>query len=284
LKAHAEKSRRFPVFRSELNNKTRHKFERAVELPSKPAQTGRVVGTFSLGPTSEGLDPWDRFATLYLRDDSGKKVEVLRVITPYRKGWTWSADLTYLLPMLTGKKTFVYECETYAEGWNVSFDLDYFEGRLSPKPSEIIPLWQATYDLGTGKPGPAPILLKLGKFRRATTHVTVTGHGQHPNTSNAAEFLPLWRTLKANATEFKDRLWKTDVYLNPCRPQGGTWKYDRAGWSPGSIVLPWVTDVTKHVRSGENTFTYDIEPYVNKSPAEGNQARHVIESVLVLYR
>jgi hypothetical protein len=119
--------------------------------------------------------------------------------------------------------------------------------------------------------------------RRAIVATTVTGHGMNPNSNNAAEFFKLWRKLSVNGTAYKSDLWKEDNYLNPCRPQGGTWKYDRAGWAPGSVVEPWIVDVTKQIQK-RSVFEYEIEPYVNKSPVAGNPARHIIESVLVLWR
>src|SRR3712207_7924990 len=66
-------------------------------------------------------------------------------------------------------------------------------------------------------------------------------------------FMPSKRTLTVtgNATQktWDNILWKTDNYLNPCRPQGGTWKYDRAGWAPGDIVRSEERRVGKECRS-----------------------------------
>ena len=63
----------------------------------------------------------------------------------------------------------------------------------------------------------------------ARLRAVVTGHGMSPNSGNAAEFMPLGRTLTLDGVAHHDVLWKDDNDLNPCRPQGGTWKYDRAG-------------------------------------------------------
>ncbi|CAN5523135.1 hypothetical protein BH11ARM1_BH11ARM1_02220 [soil metagenome] len=125
--------------------------------------------------------------------------------------------------------------------------------------------------------------LDVEKAKRAEVFTTVTGHGMDPNTDNAAEFLPLWRKLVVNGHSVQNNLWTEDNYLNPCRPQGGTWKYDRAGWGPGTVVDPWKVDVTDFVKS-KSQFDYQIQPYVNKAAVDGNPARHIIESVLVLYR
>ncbi|MBN9503746.1 MAG: hypothetical protein BGO01_12220 [Armatimonadetes bacterium 55-13] len=286
----AETPEHVSVFTNEVNNNGRHRFEKAVDLPQNTDAFGRVVATLTLAPTPQGLDPWDRLAQIWLTDEKGDRYEVLRYITPYRKGWTWKVDLTHLLPILSGKKTFKLECETYAEGWLVSFDLDYYKGALSPRPFQVINLWNGTATLGQPDKFPLTDLLKaknldLPTFKKAEFWATVTGHGMSPNSENAAEFHPLWRKLHVGTSIFENNLWKEDNYLNPCRPQGGTWKYDRAGWAPGDVVTPWSVDITKAVKQrAVNEFGYEIQPYENKSPVDGNAARHVIESVVVLYK
>jgi hypothetical protein len=271
------------VFDSEVNDAGRHRFTKTAKLPQNIDKYARLIGTLKLGPTAKGIDPWDRVASLSVVDEFNRKFEVVRCITPYRKGWTWRADLTHLLPILRGDREFSWECETYGEGWAITFDLEYFEGRLNPKPFALLPLWQGTYEIGNFKPLPQAKLIETPSVRRATVHTTVTGHGMSPNSNNAAEFFKLWRKLSVDDKVFQSDLWKEDNYLNPCRPQGGTWKYDRAGWAPGSVVDPWMVDVTKALKS-KSQFGYEIQPYVNKTPVEGNPARHIIESVLVLWR
>lgn len=280
--AKVEQVKKVKVFEDQLNDAGRHKFSQIVQLPSDVSKVGRIVATLKLGATPKGIDPWDRYATLYLKDDAGQRFEVVRCITPYRKGWTWTTDVTHLLPLLQGSKEFTWECETWGEGWLISFDLDYFDGPLKLRPSEVKPLWQDSYELGTGKPLPKPVTYSLGKVKKAEVFTIVTGHGMSPNSDNAAEFLPLWRKLMVNDKVYQNNLWKEDNYLNPCRPQGGTWKFDRAGWAPGSVVEPWRVDVTKDL-TPSTKFGYEIQPYVNKTPADGNPARHIIDSVLVLF-
>lgn len=276
-------SAKYKIFDKELNDAGRHRSSKVWTLPESVDGFGRVIGTLTLGPTPKGIDAWDRIASLALVDETGRRFELVRCITPYRKSWTWTTDLTHMLPLLKGKKTFTWECETYGEGWLISFDLDYFVGKLKQRPVQVLPLWQGTYEIGTGKTPPQPVSHDIPKVKKAEIYTTVTGHGMDPNTDNAAEFFPLWRKLAVNGTEHLNTLWKEDNYLNPCRPQGGTWKYDRAGWAPGSVVNPWILDVTKEVKP-QSTFTYTIQPYVNKTPVDGNPARHVIESVLVLWK
>lgn len=285
-----ERPTRINVFDQETNDAGRHRFDKVVEMPSSTDSFGRILGTLTLGPTPKGIDPWDRLAQIWVVDEKGERFEVLRFITPYRKGWTWRVDMTRLMPLLKGRKSFKFECETWGEGWLVSFDLDYYPGPLSPRPVEIRNLWNTTAVLG--QPDQQPLdrffperSLSLGEHERVEFVASVTGHGMSPNKDNAAEFLALWRKLHVNSSTFQNNLWKQDCYLNPCRPQGGTWKYDRAGWAPGDVVEPWVQDITQAVSGNKrSSFRYEIQPYTNPTPADGSPARHVVESFLVLWR
>lgn len=260
-----------------INDAKNHEVAAPVTFPNDLRKVGRAVATLDLGPTPAGLDPWDRLASLTVTDDRNRTFEVLRCITPYRKGWTWSADVTHLLPVFARAKSAKWRCETWGAGWTVDAKVTLFEGPLRERPVAVVPLWQSTYEIGTGKTPPEPKVIPSG--RRMKIFTTVTGHGQAPNTGNAAEFIPLDRTLTVGPKRWTNRLWNDEVYLNPCRPQGGTWKYDRAGWAPGSVVAPWVVELG---RTGGPT-TYAIAPYVNETPDPGNPARQVIESVLVTY-
>ncbi|MCX7801202.1 MAG: peptide-N-glycosidase F-related protein [Fimbriimonadales bacterium] len=281
---------RVVAFDRVLNDAQHHRWEGEAQFPDRPEQYGRVVCTLKLEPTPNGIDPWDRLAQLWLFDERGRRFEVLRWITPYRKGWTWTMDVTDLLPLFRGKRRLEGLCETWGPGWLVSVAFDFHKGRVSPRPFRVTPLWSGTAILGQREHPIAAVLPPAavridGRTKAAKVRAVVTGHGMHPNTGNAAEFLPLWRKLRVGECEFQNTLWKDDNYLNPCRPQGGTWKFDRAGWAPGDTVRPWVVDVTRCAPPGrEAVFRYEIQPYVNRTPEPGNPARHVVEAVLVEYR
>jgi hypothetical protein len=96
------------------------------------------------------------------------------------------------------------------------------------------------------------------------------------------------RTLKVNGHSWVNTLWKTDNYLNPCRPQGGTWKYDRAGWAPGDVVRPWIVDATEYIGAvGADRvlkIEYELDPYVNEERGKASPPVHITQSQLILYR
>lgn len=272
------------------NDGKNHRQSADVAFPENLKGVGRVVCTLTLGPTPEGLDPWDRIGQIFVIDDKGERFEVLRYMTPYRKGWTWHADVTDLMPLLTGKRKVEMFCETWAEGWLVSVAFDFYPGKLRRVPYKVVNLWNGTAPIGQADNPSSKFFTPLtipvdSAAKEVRARLCVTGHGQAPNTDNAAEFISLWRRFSANEKTWQDTLWKTDVYLNPCRPQGGTWKFDRAGWAPGDLVTPWMVDVTGAVRPGkEVTFRYEVQPFENKTPERGNPARHLVAAQLIFYR
>ena len=77
-------------------------------------------------------------------------------------------------------------------------------------------------------------------------------------------------------------LWKTDVYLNPVRPQAGTWKFDRAGWAPGDLVTPWEIDISRKIRPGRKV-KIEYRPHPYEGGVRG-EASHWVESQLVFFR
>lgn len=160
---------------------------------------------------------------------------------------------------------------------------------------QVIPLWQGSPEIGNpDKPIDqfyTPREVKLPDWvRAARIRMTVSGHGMSPNDQNAAEFMAIDRTLtltggSGQTQAFKDRFWKDDVYLNPCRPQGGTWKYDRAAWAPGDIVHPWIIDVPASLIKPGDTLkiAYELAPYINAARGKASPPIHVTDAQLILY-
>jgi hypothetical protein len=71
----------------------------------------------------------------------------------------------------------------------------------------------------------------------------------------------------------------------PVGRRGGTWKYDRAGWAPGDVVLPWEIDVTAQLKSSRTLeLTYQLDEYVNENRGETWAPFHQTASHLVLFR
>jgi hypothetical protein len=262
-----------------------------VAFPDKTDSYGRILCTLTLDkPDSGPIDPWDRAAAIYVYDDTGQKFEILRFITPYKRGYTWQVDVSDYRPLLRGKKKVEAWCVTYANGWKISVRFDFYPGKTDRKAVRVVNLWTGSPEIGNPeKPisaffGPKNITIDP-KTSYAKLRFTVTGHGMSPNTENAAEFMPSKRTVTVGGRVFENVLWKDDNYLNPCRPQGGTWKYDRAGWAPGDVVHPWDLDITGLIPAGQSgVLHYDVAPYTNKDRGKTNAPTHWVESQLILYK
>ncbi|MBO6512685.1 MAG: hypothetical protein JJ974_01815 [Phycisphaerales bacterium] len=304
---------RVPVFEEELlTNAAWLKSE--VDFSEIPEQVGRVIATLTLSEPEMGYDHWDKKGTIGLRmpstiDDEGKEIkgerfEVFRFITPYRRGWTWHMDVTDLLPLFKDAREFDAHIGTYMKGWLVSFDLDFYPGELDRTPVKVVNLWNGNADIGDPeKPVEEFYVPREIEVPDGTTHArvraTVTGHGMFPNSKNAGEFMPIWRTMTISSgsnggdvlgQDFismseRNHLWKTDVYLNPCRPQGGTWKFDRSGWAPGDKVEPWIVDVQPEFLFGEQiTVEYELDEYLNEGRGETWAPHHWTDAVVVFYK
>ncbi len=264
-----------------------------------PERTARVVATLTLDEPECGYDHWDKKGLIALRLPDGEggveKHEVFRYITPFRRGWTWYADVTDLLPLFEGDREFENWIETYMKGWLVSFTLDFYPGEPELEPLSVVGLWDGTPEIGNPeKPSSDFFVDRTVPVPEGSTHafvrVTATGHGMSPNTGNAGEFMALGRTLTVTSDTggtitSTDPLWKTDVYLNPCRPQGGTWKFDRAGWAPGDVVLPWRVDVSTLVEpGGALTIGYALDAYLNEGRGQTWAPHHWTSAHVVFMR
>lgn len=273
-----------------LNDKDHGTNGAQTEFPADSKAYGRIIMTLRLDKPATKFDPWDRIAHVWVEGDRGERYELLRYITPYSHGWEWKVDVTDLRPLLKGTHKVIQECGTYGEGWVVSVNFDFYKGKIDREAYKVIRLWNGAPEIGNpDKPTEAFYTPQTVPTDRETIGakvlVTVTGHGMEPNTNNAGEFMPISRTLTVNGRSFRNLLWKTDNYLNPCRPQGGTWKYDRAGWGPGTAVLPWTVDVSRLLQPGQPVnLTYKLDPYLNKGRGKTWAPTHATESVLVLYR
>ena len=272
-----------------INDKDHQRNEAVVQFPVNNDEYARIICTLSLDKPETRFDPWDRIAEVNIFSDDGEKFELLRYITPYHRGYTWKVDVTDFRPLLQGEKKLEQVCGTYGEGWVVTLKFDFYPGKTDRIAYKVINLWSGNPEIGNpDKPVEdfyKPLTVPVAGADYAKVRIVVSGHGMSPNTDNAGEFMPIGRTLKTGDKEFRNKLWKTDNYLNPCRPQGGTWKYDRAGWAPGDIVRPWKIDISDLIKGkDEITLDYDLDPYFNEARGKTWAPTHRTESQLILYK
>jgi Peptide-N-glycosidase F, C terminal len=272
--------------------------EHHIIFPEFKEQIGRIILTLEMTDMPGGFDPWDRGAAIYIWQDS-TRYEICRFITPYNKGHIWKVDVTDFLPLFSGEKQIDLRVDTWQKkeenpedqiGWYVSVDLDFYPGIPDRIPVKVLNLWTGSFKYGDpldpmNKHLPQLKLEIPNEATDARIKLMVTGHGMHPNSQNAGEFMPADRTVYVNTEKFENKLWKTDCYLNSCRPQDGTWKFDRTGWAPGSIVDPWIIEL-KEIAVPGDTLKIDYVPMAYRNLSEGDhwKANHWFESQIIFYK
>ena len=274
----------------QLNDAKHPSNEAVVDFPDDTDPYGRIICTLRLDKPETRFDPWDRTAHIYVYDNEGDRHELLRYITPYHNGHFWQMDVSDFRPWLTGSKKIEQVCGTQGEGWVVTVGFDFYPGPAERYATEVVELWNGQAVIGDPDSPPAEFYVPRevpipDGATGAAVRTVVTGHGMSPNSKNAAEFMPIWRTLSVNGESWRNELWKTDNYLNPCRPQGGTWKFDRAGWAPGDVVRPWRVDVSHLLGTGGTlSIGYELDEYVNDNRGKTWSPFHLTAGQVIFYR
>ncbi|MDF1700091.1 MAG: peptide-N-glycosidase F-related protein [Planctomycetota bacterium] len=285
------------VFNHVLTNNSKVFYDTVVDLPPREWAFERVILTLDIHDAGKDWDEWDRNGEISIFDAEGRKLGIVPFITSYRTPCHWKVDVTHFRPWLTGKCRIEVRAGTSFyknRGYMMSVSLDYHHGTPEHTPVAIQPLWHGTAKYKSAENHfqdffpPQEVTIPAGTTQ-ARIFTTTTGHSQ------IGEFTPSKRAISFEPAEGKahrveNTLWKADVYLNPNRPQFGTWKFSRAGWAPGDIVHPWWIDLTPHMGSGgEATVRYEAYPYEFEAGAKApgqkeiNKASHVVRSYLVLY-
>lgn len=287
------------VFNHVLTDNSQTTYQEEVQLPPAAWAFGRIILTLDIHDAGPNWDEWDRCGEVYVVQDDGTKRGIVPFITSYRTPCHWKVDVTHFRPLLTGDTTFEVAAGTNFyknRGYMMSVSLDFYHGTPELEAYQVVPLWHGTAKYRSSENHfqdffePQRVAIDAGA-EAARVFTTTTGHSQ------IGEFVPSRRTLSftpSDGTEplrFDHVLWKTDCYLNPNRPQFGTWKFARAGWAPGDVVWPWWCDVTPKLEPGE-VATLDYTPYPYEFPEDApapsekqmGEASHNVRSYLILYR
>ena len=281
------------VFHSQSQNITEN-----VQFPENTYNADKVIITLDLTGPEGGVSDWDVGASIFLTDEHGTRYELLRYITPYRRAYVWKVDITHFLPLFIGDKEITGYISTWEpvmddpaeqKGWKVTAKIDFYKGFSQYKPFKVENLWSGNYEYGNPE---EPMIDILEDFiidipvetKSAVLRIVTSGHGMSPNYENAAEFRPSERWVNINGNIYYNLLWRTDNYLNPCRPQDGTWKFDRAGWAPGDIVHAWEICLNKYINDGELNVTYQPDDYINHNRGETWEPFHKIEAQIIFFR
>jgi len=277
----------------------RREMHGSVSFPKAISRANVAILTLDLGGLAGGVSDWDVTGAINLTAENCEQYEIIRYITPYHRGYVWKVDVSHFLPLFWGTVQILARVETWEEvtenpadqkGWLVNATIDFYTGKVEKTPLSVVNLWNGSFEYGNPEmPMQNYLPEKEVKVPKGATsaklRMVVTGHGMSPNSENAAEFRPSQRVIAVNGTEYSNLLWKTDNYLNPCRPQGGTWKFDRAGWAPGDIVRAWEIDLDEHL-TGNNTLniSYTPDDYINERKGETWDPFHKFGSQIIFYK
>lgn len=264
------------------------------ELVERCDKFGRIIAAFTISKPEGGWDQWDRSGRIDIKVGDDKWLELCRIMTPYRREWTWYQDVTDYAPLLQGKVTLRLRIPTWIgsvekkKGFAITLDLQYYEYRGGHNVISIQPVWRVKAPVGDParpieKSLPAQSFDVPANCKGAKLRMIITGHNGH---SNIAEFTPLTFWINANKKRLEHRLWIENSWLNPCRPQGGTWKFDRAGWRPGDLVPPLHFDLSNAIEPGKKLkLSYGMQDWVDEKRNEkGGAGHHDISACLVFYR
>jgi hypothetical protein len=230
-------------------------------------------------PAPGGCDIWDRWAYVgVVRGTAPNETvtEIMRFATPFRLTADWTADVSALSPMLSGKVKLVTFIDTWVgpghpqgAGWLVDATFTFTPSPADRVPVEVIPLWDvASVEVGDpAKPVAAALPARMAAIPADAVAVElrsfITGHGQG-NLQNCAEFCPKNHAYSVAGMSFSRSVWRTDCRTTAVPNQPGTWTASRAGWCPGALVEPWVVDVTAVAKAGATVpVGYAPESYVN---------------------
>ncbi len=294
----------FEVFNHVRTDSTAVSHEQEVILPPLDWAYERVVLTLDIHDAGPNWNTWDQIGHLYIIGADGVEHDIAPFITSYRTPCHWKVDITHFRPWLNGKVSFKLIAGISFDkerGYMMSASLDFYHGTPNLEPYRITPLWVGTAQYKSADNHFSdffnPQTVEIGlSAKAARLYITTTGH------TKIGEFTPSRRTVVFSPEKdgdaiteqrFENTLWKDDNYLNPVRPQRGTWKYARAGWAPGDIVRPWWIDLTPFMVPGKTAElryepqAYDFSGIPTKelpSVDQINQAIQIVRAYLILYR
>jgi hypothetical protein len=276
----------------------------AVTFPATGTYS-KILMHLTLNCPSNSCDPWDRVGSIDLvpspSSDGGVEdlIELGRFVTPYNivsgvnSPPVWDIDVTELRPLLLGKVNLRAFIDTWdpqgnaaqnGGGWVLGATFEMTGGTPAKVPIVVLPIWtwkttgkeptQITYGdqtvpISTSLP-PQTITLPAGPTGWGVRS-TITGHGQ-ANLDDCAEFCSRNHTWTVGTHVNQSTVFRTDCSNYP---SSGTYQNSRAGWCPGTFVVPWDFDVTSQVNlAAATTFTYGVDDYINtcngNAPASAN--------------
>ncbi|RMD91310.1 MAG: hypothetical protein D6813_07885 [Calditrichaeota bacterium] len=242
-----------------------------------PEFTRPVKITAHLIVDSDG-DPWDRAGSIMLEIPGRPNIELLKFITGFGGRSELTQDVTYLAPLLKGKRTITAFVDTWVQrGWVVDFELIYEEMDSLQNPSwaqSTLYSWGLTRAAVQADSPDVDVHIPVGRERVMLTYFT-SGHAYRG--SGGDEFETKDNVIAIDDQEvYRFRPWRDDCRnFRDRNPQSGRWgdtwssDFPRSGWCPGDIVYPVILDVTNVLVPGVHNIAYWVEN-IRKMESDGN--------------
>jgi hypothetical protein len=231
-----------------------------------------------------------KYYSYYSVFDSVVNYEIARLITPYAGyyGKTWTYPMRFDITDFVSIMHDSLQVDVYYDGWSDGFsatcDFEMITGMPEHKAYKIRNMWTGSFPFGNAsdpisnylKPTPVKIDSAAAAVR---LRILETGHGEDAS-NNCAEFCPYYQHVKINGKEsFTPLVWRDDCGLNPLYHQAGTWLYDRANWCPGSLVRPYLDDLSPYITPNKiDTIGMDMDAYTSSGGAY-----YIVGATIVYY-
>ena len=223
-------------------------------------------------PEGGECDHWDRAGSVQLvlnpeaAPENQEQIELLRHVTPYRRGMCQFVDVTALASLFQGTQTLRSWIDTWVgpghsdgDGWRTTVRFVMYPGPPAGA-TQVQNIWgRRSITVGQVEEGQTvddqiePVIFRVpGDTERVIAHLTTTGHS-FGNSGNCAEFCEMQHNVVIDGQPHPWSGWRDDCDENPVSPQAGTWEYPRNGWCPGATAGGGMIDITKHVVPGEDT-------------------------------
>ncbi|MCI0513111.1 discoidin domain-containing protein [candidate division KSB1 bacterium] len=280
-----------PEVKSEDNGRI---ISRTLELPTFAVPV-RIVARAQIIPVAKGggvADPWDRGGTIYLAGEVAAEIEVLKFITGFGGLVAFEEDVTFLAPLLQGRRTIKGIIDTWVSpGMKLDFQLIYYPDARLSNPNWVQGLyynfWIKTENITATEPS-AQVNIPTGASQLILNYFT---SGHCTDGSGAEEFQTRDHVIYIDDVEVhRYRPWRDDCrnfrQYNPYSGKwGDTWSSDlsRSGWCPGDIVHPLRLDLSKYLPPGLHTIRFEIKG-IRPTDGSGNFGYWRVSAFLAVWQ
>jgi hypothetical protein len=245
--------------------------EKTVRLPTFRGPH-RIWAELTIHPVAKDErnvhDRYDRAGSIRLAVPERPDIEVLRFITAYGGRTHHRVDVSYLSPVLKGRRTLRAFIDTWSKpAWTIDLSLHFVPDTTYDNPSWVEPVvFSESFNRQEMPDGVAAKTVVPSGLERVVLQYISTGHCTDGRDED--EFIS-----KANVVSVDGRVvarfhpWRTDCRKfrdrNPycARWTDGSWSsdYSRSGWCPGVEVTPTEFDVSDALDAGPHDLRFAIE-------------------------